>query len=382
MRPVHRRPFLLLQAFGAANDNLVKQAILVMVGFGLIEFSGAPSLWTNAASGLFILPFLVLSVWAGRWVARSDLRDSIILIKNLEILCAVLAGVGLITGQLVLLLLALTCLGIQSTLFGPTKFTWPARTESKAALAGVTGSIEALTFIAILVGSLVGGLMVSMPTALALLVIGLALFGRLLAHRLPSVPVVEIDDQVVVDTPEIRRTRGLISWFWFLGASYLTQLPLLAEQLMQLPPEGVSILLAAFATGVGIGSKLVPLLGAKSIVAGFIGLVVCGVSLPFVSLASLYAGVALLALLGVFGGLYVVPLYVWMQVHLAGPALPKAIGRNNRLNAVFMVASAGFGVVTLAFLELEPDIYFVVLAALSLAWAPLVTKFKRQASGS
>ena len=382
MVPVHRRPFLLLQALGAANDNLVKQATLVLIGFGLISFAGSPSLWTNLASGLFILPFLVFSTYAGAWVARTDLKVAIIWVKNLEIGCAVLAGLGLWLGRIELLLLALACLGIQSTLFGPTKFTWPARTEAQDQLPSVTGSIEALTFIAILVGSLVGGALVSMPGVLAGLVISLALLGRVLAQRLPAVPASSVQSDDREDSVDTRRARRLISWFWFLGASYLTQLPLLAEQLMELPPEGVSWLLAAFAVGVGLGSKCVNLIGPNSIRIGFIGLIVFGLGLPWLSQLSLPLGIAALAALGVFGGLYVVPLYVWMQRRLAGPALPTAIGRNNRLNAVFMVASAGFGILTLAVIGLSAVEYFSLMALLSLPWWGQIRAFADQDSGS
>lgn len=381
MQHKHRRYFLTLQGLGAANDNLVKQAILVMIGFGLITYPGEASLWTNLASALFILPFLLFSVWAGRWVAVRDLRDVIRWIKTLEIVCAVLAGAGLVLENLYLLLGALTLLGIQSTLFGPSKFSWPARTEPPSQLPSVTGSIEAITFIAILLGSLVGGLMVSTPVGLALLVISLAVVGRVLAQYLPSVPAISRELPEYTDQPQTLAARRLISWFWFLGASYLTQLPLLADGLMQIQAEATSSLLAAFAIGVGIGSKLASRWTAHSLTIGLWGLIALGISLPFAATASFIAGLINLAALGVMGGLYVVPLYVWMQTHLSETDLPQAIGANNRLNAVLMVLSAGFGILTLVVVGLSPTLYFVILASLSLLTVPAVIRFQRY-SGS
>lgn len=382
MTHLNRQVFLTLQGLGAGNDNLVKQAILVMIGFGLVDYVGDPSLWTNVASGLFIIPFLLLSGVAGRWVAVTDLRRVIITIKNLEVLCALMAAAGLVLGNLTLLLVSLAGLGAQSTLFGPSKFSWPARTESIEALPSVTGSIEAITFMAILLGSLIGGLMVSIPVALAGLIVSLALIGRWLAGRLPSVPAASTELASYHDHPQAIKARRLISWFWFLGASYLTQLPLLTREIMQWPAESVSYALAAFAIGVGVGSKATRHIGATSLPAGYIGLIVLGLILPFCAQLSGWTGLLALAGLGVAGGLYVVPLYVWMQQHLPVSDLPQAIGRNNRLNAILMIASAGFAIVTLVQLGLTPEQYFVTLALCSALIAPWVKGFATGYSGS
>ena len=160
----------------------------------------------------------------------------------------------MLLGDVYLLLCALTLLGVQSAYFGPAKFSWPARTESSEDLPKVTGSIEALTFLAILLGSLIGGAMVENRLGLTILVMITAILGLVCAIRLPSVPVT--DTQAVrrySDQPQTLQARRLISWFWFLGASCLTQLPLLANDIMNLAPQQVSYLLAAFAVGVGVG---------------------------------------------------------------------------------------------------------------------------------
>ena len=373
---MQRPTFLTLQTLGAANDNLVKQAILVMIGFGLIHYPGPASLWTNAASGLFILPFLLLSTQAGRWVAQHDLRAVMIRVKTLEIGCAVLACAGLLLGDVYLLLCALTLLGVQSAYFGPAKFSWPARTESSEDLPKVTGSIEALTFLAILLGSLIGGAMVENRLGLTILVMITAILGLVCAIRLPSVPVT--DTQAVrrySDQPQTLQARRLISWFWFLGASYLTQLPLLANDIMNLAPQQVSYLLAAFAVGVGVGSKLVPLFGNIALRLGILMMIAAGLALPWVAGTSLTAGMILLAVVGLAGGLYVVPLYVWMQQNLSAAELAQAIGLNNRLNAILMVASAGFGILTLTLLNVTSPLYFMLLPALTLLWLPSAFRF-------
>ena len=373
---MQRPTFLTLQTLGAANDNFVKQAILVMIGFGLIQYPGPASLWTNAASGLFILPFLLLSTRAGRWVAQNDLRAVLIRVKALEIGCAALACAGLLLGNVYLLLSALTLLGVQSAFFGPAKFSWPARTESGEDLPKVTGSIEALTFLAILLGSLIGGAMVENTLGLAVLVMSTATLGLLCAIRLPAVPVTDTAGVWrYTDQAQTLQARRLISWFWFLGASYLTQLPLLANDIMNLAPQQVSYLLAAFAVGVGVGSKLVPLFGNTALRLGISMMIAAGFALPWVAGTGLAAGLFLLAIVGLAGGLYVVPLYVWMQQSLSAAELAQAIGLNNRLNAILMVASAGFGILTLTLLRFPTPLYFMLLPALTLLWLPSAFRF-------
>ena len=373
---MQRPTFLTLQTLGAANDNFVKQAILVMIGFGLIQYPGPASLWTNAASGLFILPFLVFSTRAGRWVAQNDLRTVLIRVKSLEIGCASLACAGLLFGNVYVLLSALTLLGFQSAFFGPAKFSWPARTESSKDLPKVTGSIEALTFLAILLGSLIGGAMVENTLGLAILVMSTAMLGLLCAIRLPAVPVTDTAAvRRYADQPQTLQARRLISWFWFLGASYLTQLPLLANDIMNLAPQQVSYLLAAFAVGVGVGSKLVPLFGNTALRLGVSMMIAAGFALPWVAGTGLAAGLTLLAIVGMAGGLYVVPLYVWMQQNLSAAELAQAIGLNNRLNAILMVASAGFGILALTLLSVSTTLYFMLLPALTLLWLPSAFRF-------
>lgn len=347
-----------------------------MIGFGLIDYPGSASLWTNAASGLFILPFLLVSTRAGRWVAQNDLRTVLIRVKILEIGCAALACAGLLLSNLYLLLIALTLLGIQSAFFGPAKFSWPARTESGADLPKVTGSIEALTFLAILLGSLVGGAMVENRLGLAALVMSTAMLGLLCAIRLPNVPVTDTAAvRRYTDQPQALQARRLISWFWFLGASYLTQLPLLANSIMDLEAQQVGYLLAAFAVGVGVGSKLVPLFGKTALRSGISLMIAAGFALPWVASMGLSAGLILLCIVGLAGGLYVVPLYVWMQQNLSAADLAQAIGLNNRLNAILMVASAGFGIFTLTLLGVSTTVYFMLLPALTLLWLPSAFRF-------
>ena len=150
-----------------------------------------------------------------------------------------------------------------------------------------------------------------------------------------------------------------------LGRSYLTQLPLLANDIMNLAPQQVSYLLAAFAVGVGMGSKLVPLFGNIALRLGILMMIVAGFALPWVAGTGLAAGLILLAIVGLAGGLYVVPLYVWMQQNLSAAELAQAIGLNNRLNAILMVASAGFGILTLALLNVTSALYFMLLPALT-----------------
>ncbi|QGG80021.1 hypothetical protein GH975_05285 [Litorivicinus lipolyticus] len=375
-KPTDTFLFLGVQALGAANDNLVKQAALVLFSFGLIPLVGDSSLWTNAASGLFILPFLLFSSYAGRWSTRQDYRRAMVIIKQLEIVCAIVAGAGILLKQPLLLLLSLFLLGTQSTFFGPVKFSWPARAVAPRQLPKVTGMIEALTFVAILAGSLVGGALVTRPALLVALVLTLAVAGLWMATRLTPMPPRNPTPAPYHDGAETRRCRRLISWFWFLGASYLTQLGLLARELMGLGPQHVSYCLAAFAIGVAIGSPLSARV-RHSHRAGWIGLMIMGLWLPVAGASGMSAGLIALAGLGIAGGLYVVPLYVRLQTRLSDDDLPQAIALNNRLNAVYMIASAVAGIGLLSVLGLSARDYFWVLASASLVMAPTVMRFDR-----
>ncbi|MGB0957715.1 MAG: hypothetical protein ACPGUF_04510, partial [Litorivicinus sp.] len=252
----------------------------------------------------------------------------------------------------------------------------PARAVPQSELPKLTGMIESLTFVAILGGSLIGGALVYRPSLLILLVVGCAVLGIWLATRLCPMPAAVSTEVAYHDSEDTKRCRRLISWFWFLGASYLTQLGLLARELMAIDATQVSYCLAAFALGVSVGSPLAARL-YQSHRLGWIGLIVLGLALPVLAQFDWRLGLAGLAGLGVAGGLYVVPIYVRLQTTLTAVELPQAIALNNRLNAVYMIASAVAGMALLGVLQITPRDYFWLLALSSLLVAPGVIRFDR-----
>jgi MFS family permease len=293
-------PLFATQFLGALNDNLYKNALVLLVlyqGFGAVE---SPGLLVNLAAGLFILPFLLLSASAGHWADTTDKARIARLTKWLEVAVVLLGAAGLLAGSLWLSLAALTLLGAQSALFGPVKYgVLPQHLGADELVAG-NAWIEAATFLAILLGTLVAGVLVAGEGAvwrvsgLALLV---AVAGLVAVHGMPPAPPLGSDtgsrasahdsgtfadgdapqagppdstSPLLVGRPlrailrllsEVR-TEAVwpvllaISWFWAFGATVLTQLPVMVRDHLHGEATVVSALLAVFSVGVGAGSAV------------------------------------------------------------------------------------------------------------------------------
>ncbi|WP_220348975.1 MFS transporter [Alkalilimnicola ehrlichii] len=237
-------PFFWTQFFGALNDNLFKNALIILIVFQGAQWSAADSnVMVNVAAGLFILPFLVLSPLAGQLADKLEKSRWIRLIKVGEIAIMGLAVLGLLLQSLWLLFAVLFLLGVQSSLFGPVKYSiLPQHLRSKELVAG-NGLVEMGTFVAILIGTLLGGLLVGSgnqgPTWVAISVTLFALLGYATARRIPkasaAAPHLKLNWNLPAELARsigfIRRQRSVmlavigIAWFWFLGAVLLTQFP-------------------------------------------------------------------------------------------------------------------------------------------------------------
>jgi MFS family permease len=393
-------PLFVTQFLGAFNDNLYKNALVLLVlyqGFGAVT---SPGLLVNLAAGLFILPFLLLSANAGHWADNADKARIARVSKWLEVLIALLGAAGLLSGSLSLSLLALTLLGAQSALFGPVKYgVLPQHLGADELLAG-NAWIEAATFLAILLGTLVAGWLVAGEDAvwrvggLALLV---AVAGLAAVYGMPAAPPVAAADataqggggprvgggSAALRNP-LRATAALInaargepvwpvlvaiSWFWAFGATVLTQLPVMVRDHLHGDATVVSALLAVFSVGVGAGSALaaaalrrmpnMPLVPAAALDMAVFALLLVWLlpaaspdGLPangLLSLAGWWAapgsvgiGLTLFAL-AVAGGAYCVPLYTALQCLAAPERRGRAVAANNVVNAGAMVAAAGTG---------------------------------------
>ncbi|MGL6160154.1 MFS transporter [Microbulbifer sp.] len=404
-------PFFLTQFLGAFNDNVFKSALMVMIAFRLA--ADQANALNNLAAGLFILPFFLFSATAGQLADKYDKSLLIRRIKLAEIGISMVGVVALISGSNSLCLVVLFLLGVQSAFFGPIKYAILPQHLRKTELVGGNALVEMATFVAILGGTIVGTILSGASDAdgnsqwIGGLIIGIALTGYLVCRAIPGaaapVPELKIDLnpisqttrmlREVVKTPSIFYAIVGISWFWLLGAAYLTQIPSFGKNVLGGDEPLVALLLCSFTIGVAIGSLLcerlsggrielglVPL-GAAGLTYGGIALSVIGgnlAPLTEVSLAAFWASPGAkafllhLALIGIFGGLYIVPLYAMIQERTQKALRARVIAVTNIMNSMFMVISALLGIVFLSLLDFSIPQFFMVIALMNAAVAVFV----------
>ncbi len=373
-------PFFITQFLGAFNDNLFKNALVVLLTFQAASWTTLkPEVLANLAAGIFILPFFLFSATAGQLADKYDKALLARLVKLLEMAIMAVAGLGFWWHSLALLLAALFLLGCHSTLFGPVKYAILPQHLREDELVGGNALIEAGTFVAILVGTLSGGLLagaVTQPVWIALGGLVVAAAGYLSSRSIPSAPPPEpelrVNPNPITETWRniafARENRGVflsilgISWFWLYGALFLAQFPAYAKNVLGGGESTVTLLLAVFTLGIGLGSLLCERMSGKRVEIGLvplgsIGLTLFGLDLALASPTGLVAGAPLpllamlsrfstwrilidLILIGMFGGFFIVPLYALVQVRSAAAHRARIIAANNILNALFMVGGA------------------------------------------
>ena len=373
-------PFFITQFLGAFNDNLFKNALVVLLTFHAASWTTIkPELLTNLAAGIFILPFFLFSATAGQLADKFNKAKLARLVKVLEMLIMGVAALGFFLQSLTVLLGALFLLGLHSTLFGPVKYAILPQHLREEELVGGNALVEAGTFVSILLGTLGGGLLAGMgghPSWVAFAGLVVAAAGFLASCGIPAAPAPEPSLRVNLNPlSETWRNIGFarknrrvflsilgISWFWLYGALLLAQIPVYAKNVLGGDETSVTLLLAVFTVGIGLGSMLCEKFSGRHVEIGLvpfgvIGLTIFGLDLAFASPSLLPAGAplafsGLLGLhstwrvlcdffaIGVFGGLFIVPLYVLMQVHSEPEHRARIIATNNILNALFMVVGA------------------------------------------
>jgi 1-acyl-sn-glycerol-3-phosphate acyltransferase len=374
-------PFFWTQFLGAANDNVFKNAFVVFVTFeaaGHLDVDAG--MIVNLIGAVFILPFMLFSATAGQLADKVEKSRLIRLVKLLEIAIMTLGLAGFAMSSVALLFVALGLLGIHSTLFGPVKYAILPQHLAPQELVGGNGLVEAGTFVAILLGTIAGGIVVAMKPGGAIaagcLAIAIAVAGWLASRRIPYTPAVapqlalnpnpvsETWDNLAIARGNIVVWRSMlgISWFWFYGAIYLAQLPAFTQRVLGGDEHVFTLLLALFSIGIGIGSLLCERLSARRVEPGLVPLGSIGLTLFAIdlwlatrhlnALAAGGIGAFLAApgnwrvgidivLLGIFGGLYTVPLYALIQERSQPSHRSRIIAANNILNALFIIASAG-----------------------------------------
>lgn len=380
-------PFFWTQFLGAFNDNLFKTALLVSLTYDALSWTTlSPSLITNLIPGLFILPYVLFSATAGQIAEKVEKARLSRYVKMLEIVIMAIAGIGWMTHTLWLLIAAVIGMGIHSTLFGPVKYAYLPQNLKSEELVGGNGMIEMGTFVGILIGQILGDVLVMQRQWGLELVAGGALLAALLglaaSYRIPLSPApqpdLKISGNFVAESfrnlafSSKNRTVFLSmlgnSWFWFYGAVVLSQFPVYAKDYLHGDHSVFVLLLIVFSLGIGAGSLLCERLSGGKVEIGLvpfgsIGLTVFGADLYFASLgytntvtvdmATLLhqSGVIRIlvdiALIGVFGGLFIVPLFALIQTRCDPHHVSRTIAGMNILNALFMVVAAGMAVALL-----------------------------------
>ena len=372
-------PFFVTQFLGAFNDNVFKNALIILIAFQAAD-PAQSNLLINASAGLFILPFFLFSATAGQLADKYEKSNLMRWIKALEIVIMLGAAAAFILNSIPLLIGLLFLMGAQSTLFGPVKYSILPQHLQPEELVGGNGWVEMGTFLAILIGTLLGGVLIAIqgqgPWLVGGVVVILAILGffssLFIPCAAPDAPDLRINWNPFSETWRTiaitRRNRTVflsvlgISWFWFLGATYLAQLPNYTKLTLGGDEHVVTLLLTLFALGIGVGSLLCERLSGRRVELGLvpfgaIGLTVFGVDLFFAAPlagpeASLMGAAEFLRnvshwrvlldilLMGMFGGFYIVPLYALVQQRSEPSYRSRVIAGNNILNALFMVASA------------------------------------------
>ncbi len=379
-------PFFLTQLLGAFNDNVYKNALVILVAYHAATYSSLdPNLLTNVAAGIFILPFLLFSASAGQIADKFEKSKIIRVIKAIEIAIMVIASAGLLLQSLPLLFAALFLLGLHSTFFGPVKYAILPQVLTPAELIGGNGLVEMGTFVAILAGTLIAGLLVALDNGIGwvvALILFVSVLGFLASLAIPRAPAAVA--ALAFDWNPFRETwsnlkfaRGNravflsllgISWFWFYGAMFLSQFPNYSKVVLGGNEHVVTLLLALFSVGVAAGSLLCERLSGHKVEIGLvpfgsIGLSVFAVDLflatpgsiahadigawQFLTQPGAWRIVLDLFMIGMFGGFYIVPLYALIQTRCPPSHRSRVIAANNILNALFMVVAAGLAVVAL-----------------------------------
>ncbi len=367
-------PLVLAQSCGALNDNLVKNAIVVLAIFQL----GAGGAGMSAAAGaLFIAPYILLSATAGQIADRYAKPTAILVYKIAEVGLMLAAAAAFMASSLPALLTVLVGLGIQAALFGPVKYgILPEQLGQDELIAG-NGAVEATTFLSIVVGTVAGGALVLLPAGPAIVgVLGvvLSLCGLLGALCIRPVPAADPSLTIgwniaatawtVVRQASQQRTIWLsllaLSWFWTIGATLLTEFPIVARDTLGAGGSVLTLLLAVFAVGTGIGSIGCAALLRGEVSARHVPFAAVGISLFCWDFARAAGGAGVLAdgwavvgtvvgwrmivdlaLLAACGGIFSVPLYALIQGNAPPRARSRTIAANNIMNALFMVLGAG-----------------------------------------
>jgi 1-acyl-sn-glycerol-3-phosphate acyltransferase len=394
-------PFFIVQSLGAFNDNVYRQAII-----GLLFYLGVSqeeqSLYTTLAPAIFILPYFLFSALAGQIAEKLEKSRLIVITTTMEIAIMSLAAVGFLTQSMPVLLVALFCTGLQSTLFGPVKYSVLPSVLKPEELTGGNGLVEMGTSMSILIGMISGGGIFVLagsfgPIVAATAVIALAIIGNVTARMIPKVdagaPDLKINWNPIPESLAVLRlakkqkaVRNAIlgvSWFWFVGTMLTSQLPTYAVVNLGGEPTLYIFALALFSVGTGVGSLLCEKLSGRTVEIGLVPLGAFGMTAFMLDLYFARAGTATAAGLsvsafvaapgsvriiidligiGLFTGFFVVPLFALIQSRTPKSEMSRVFAALNIQNSGFIVGAAMIALVTQKFLHWTIPQLFLALA--------------------
>jgi MFS family permease len=414
-------PLFVTQLLGAFNDNLFKQAMVLFVVYGVYNDAASETIFSGIATGIFILPFFLLSAMSGQLADSIDKARIIRIVKFCEILIMMVGAAGLALAwqgyavkllAIPLMLLALFAMGIHSTFFGPIKYAILPQHLEKDEVLGGTGLVEAGTYIAILAGTILAGVI---PVEFAAIgVVITAVIGYFAGRQVPPAPPVHEDH--TIDWHVIRASVALvrgtmhirhlylaivsISFFWTIGAVLFIQFPPLAKNVLTADKAVASLFLAVFSIGIAIGSiainrMLKGKVSARFAPASVLAMAVFVVAFYFVS--NQWQGAAngtlynigeflhhdlviplLLSLLGiaVTGGMFVVPLYAFLTTTVDKSQAARTVAANNIVNSGAMVVGSLIAL-GLSALGVSIEHQLLLSAAMCLVSAWLAQKLHR-----
>jgi 1-acyl-sn-glycerol-3-phosphate acyltransferase len=404
-------PLFWTQFFGAMNDNILKNSLIFMITFNEIQVWGMGGQTLVAFSGaLFILPFFLFSAVSGQ--ISDGIQKAVVmrLVKIWEVLLMIIAACGFYFHSYSLLMVVLMMMGLHSTFFGPVKYAIIPDLVPEEKLVAANAYIEMGTFVAILLGTIIGS-SAAKHTSAEFLIMGVLLFvacaGLVASLYQKNVPI--SNPELKFEWNPLRPTFRIIkestqntalfnsilgiSWFWFLGAAILTILPVYVRALLSGSESVALLFLITFTVGVGVGSLLCETLSFDRIEIGLVPLGSMGMSLMMfflywirpswvvsktsVELLSWTQFLALpegrqifvcLLLFSVFAGIYIVPLFALVQQRSDKKVRSQMIASNNIINSLFMVVSMGF-IMLLTSLGANSYHLFLIYALMNLAVA-------------
>lgn len=396
-------PFFLTQFLGAFNDNIFRNALIVYIAFHVTDSSITASTLVNLAAGLFILPFFLFSAMAGQLADKYEKSALIRRIKAAEIVIMLAAAAALYFHHVLLMLALLFLLGTQSAFFGPVKYGILPQHLKETEIVGGNALVETGTFVAILLGTMLGGMLLGRADtgldAVALVLVVVAVAGYFASRGIPLAPAEDPGLRVNLNPftetwrnfrfTQKNRTVFLsilgISWFWFFGAVYLAQLPSYTRLVLGGNEQVVTLLLVFFSLGIGFGSMLCERMSGHKVEIGLVPFGSIGLSLfsvdlffsapvsttaaslgaaEFLSYPGAWRVLADVVLIGMFGGFYTVPLYSLVQIRSTPAHRSRIIAGNNILNALFMVLSSLVAIALLSAGLSIPQL-FLVLAVMN-----------------